>query len=239
MDKLGGFRSEYDGAQDYDIILRMSEATNKIVHISKILYHWRVHQDSTARVPEAKPYTFIAGKKALEAHLERLGYDATVTEGKFAGSYEVEYKVKGNPKVSIMIPNKDGIDILKVCVDSILNKTTYENYEINIIENNSEKDETFKYYEELEKNPKIKVLRYPEKGFNYSKIMNFGAKNCDGDYLIQLNNDTELLTKDWLEKMLGYCQREEIGACRSSSVLSRWYLSTCRNNSWTRWSCRS
>ena len=130
---------------------------------------------------------------------------------KARGSYEVEYKVKGNPKVSIMIPNKDGIDILKVCIKSVLEKTTYDNYEIVIIENNSTDQKTFDYYKEIEKNEKIKVLHYPEKGFNYAKIMNFGAKNSDGEYLIQLNNDTELLTPDWLEKMLGFCQREDVG----------------------------
>ena len=212
MDKLGGFRSEYDGAQDFDIILRMTEITKNIVHIPKILYHWRVHKDSTARVPEAKPYALESGKKAIADHLKRLGLEATIKEGMVQSYYEVEYKVKGNPKVSIMIPNKDGIDILKVCVNSVLEKTTYENYEINIIENNSENQETFEYYKEIEKNPKVNILYYPEKGFNYSKIMNFGARNSNGDFLIQLNNDTELITPNWLEKMIGYCQREDVGA---------------------------
>ena len=221
MDKLGGFRSEYDGSQDFDIILRMSENTDKIVHISKILYHWRISKDSTARIPEAKPYTVLAGIKAIEDHLKRVGLDGTVKEGRVKGSFEVEYNVKNNPKVSIMIPNKDGIDILKTCIESILKKTTYSNYEINVIENNSEKQETFDYYKEIEKNEKVNVLYYPEKGFNYAKIMNFGAKNSNGEYLIQLNNDTELITGDWLEKMLGYCQREDIGAVRSFTFLSR------------------
>lgn len=213
MDKLGGFRSEYDGAQDYDIILRMTEITQNIVHIPKILYHWRVHKASTAMAPEAKPYAQIAGRKAVTDHLKRIGLEATVREGKLPGTNEVEYKVIGNPKVSIMIPNKDEIETLKVCINSILEKTTYENYEINVIENNSEKESTFKFYEELEKsNPKIHILKYPEKGFNYSKIMNFGARNSNGDFLMQLNNDTELLTPDWLQKMIGYCQRKDVGA---------------------------
>lgn len=177
MDKLGGFRSEYDGSQDHDIILRMTEEIDKIVHIPKILYHWRIHRDSTAKIPEAKPYTIQAGIRAITDHLNRVGLEPEVVkEGKVKATYEVEYKVKGTPKVSIMIPNKDGIDILKVCVDSILKKTTYPNYEINIIENNSEKQETFDYYKEIEKNEKINILYYPEKGFNYSKIMNFGAR---------------------------------------------------------------
>lgn len=111
-----------------------------------------------------------------------------------------------------MIPNKDGVDILQKCIESVLEKTTYENYEIAIIENNSTEEETFEYYKELEKNPKIKILRYPDKGFNYSRIINFGARNCDGEFLIQLNNDTELITPNWLEKMIGFCQREDVGA---------------------------
>lgn len=132
--------------------------------------------------------------------------------GRVQGTYEVEYKVKGNPKVSIMIPNKDGIEDLKTCINSIFEKTTYENYEINIIENNSENKETFEYYKELEKNSKINILYYEEKGFNFSKIMNFGARNSDGEFLLLLNNDTELITPDWLEKMIGYCQRKDVGA---------------------------
>lgn len=211
MEKLGGFRNKYDGAQDFDIILRMSEETKNIVHISKILYHWRVHKTSTAASIDSKPYTVQAGIYALEDHLERVGLDGKVFPGKFQGSYEVRYNVKGNPKVSIMIPNKDGIDILKVCIKSILEKTTYDNYEIVIIENNSTDKKTFEYYEKIEKNDKVKVIKYPEKGFNYSKIMNYGAKNSDGEYLVQLNNDTELLTPDWLEIMLGFCQREDVG----------------------------
>ena len=141
--------------------------------------------------------------------------------GKVAGSYEIEYLLKEEPKVSILIPNKDGIDILKVCIDSILNKTTYKNYEINIIENNSREESTFKFYEELEKNSKINILHYPEKGFNYSKIINFGVKNSDGEYIVQLNNDTEVLTSDWLEKMLGYCMRVDVGAVRYDAFISR------------------
>lgn len=214
MNKLGGFRSKYDGAQDYDLFLRATELAKveNIKHISKILYHWRATETSTAMQGEAKPWAFDAGKLAIQDHLKRIGLDGEVKEGKFAGSYEVEYKVIGNPKVSIMIPNKDGIDILKTCIESILEKTTYNNYEINVIENNSVENETFKYYREIEKNPKINVLRYPDKGFNYSRIINFGARNSDGDFLIQLNNDTELITPNWLEKMIGYCQREDVGA---------------------------
>ncbi len=213
MDKLEGERSKYDGAQDFDIILRMSEKTKNIVHIPKVLYHWRVHENSTAKAGgEAKPYAFEAGIPAIEDHLKRIGLKGKVEHGATLGTYHVRYDVIGNPKVSIIIPNKDGIDYLKVCINSILSLTTYKNYEIVIVENNSEKEETFKYYKEIEKNNKIKILYYPDKGFNYAKIINFGVKNVDGEYIIQLNNDTELLTPEWLEEMIGFAQREDVGA---------------------------
>lgn len=213
MDKLGGFKSEYDGAQDYDIILRMSEETDKIVHIPKILYHWRVHNLSTAKSGgTAKPYAYEAGEKAIKDHITRLGLNGTVEPGKTLGTYKVNYDVIGNPKVSIIIPNKDYISTLKVCLKSIIKKTTYSNYEILIVENNSENEETFEYYKRIDGNNNIKVLYYPEKEFNYSKIINFGVKNSTGDYIVQLNNDTELLTKNWLEEMLGFAQRDDVGA---------------------------
>ena len=213
MDKLGGFREKYNGAQDFDIILRMSENTTKIVHIPKVLYHWRVHRNSTAKVADAKPYAYEAGIKAIEDHLKRCNLEATVKHGgDIPGVYEVEYKVIGNPSVSILIPNKDNIETLKTCINSILNLTTYNNYEIVIIENNSELKETFEYYESLQSNERVRIIYYPEKGFNYSKIINYGVKNSSSDYILQLNNDTELLTKTWLEKMIGFAQREDIGA---------------------------
>ena len=136
MEKLNGFKADYDGAQDYDIFFRMSETAKpeNITHIPKILYHWRVHSQSTAKLnSHAKNYAFEAGKKAIEDHLKRVGLDGEVKEGCIEGIYRVDYKVKGNPKVSIVIPNKDGKDILKVCIDSILEKTTYENYEIIVV----------------------------------------------------------------------------------------------------------
>lgn len=213
MEKLEGFRNKYDGAQDYDIILRAIENTNKIIHIPKILYHWRVHQNSTAMLSDAKPYAYEAGIRAITDHLERQGLRAKVTHGgDMHGVYQLQYEIEGNPKVSILIPNKDSVKLLKNCINSILNLTTYENYEIIIIENNSEKEETFKYYKELENIEKVKVITYPEKGFNYSKIINFGVKNTIGEYVMQLNSDTKLLTPNWLEKFIGFAQRKDIGA---------------------------
>lgn len=213
MQKLGGERSKYDGAQDFDIILRVAENTNKIVHIPKVLYHWRVHPNSTAQAETAaKPYAFEAGIPAIQDHLERIGLKGKVTHGASLGTYRIQYEVIGNPKVSIIIPNKDGKQYLEPCVNSILEQTTYNNYEIVIVENNSEKEETFEYYKNLEKNEKIKVITYPEKGFNYSKIINYGVHKCTGEYIVQLNSDTKIATPDWLEDMLGFAQREDVGA---------------------------
>lgn len=236
MEKLEGFREDYNGAQDYDIFLRMSEVVKpeNITHIPKILYHWRVHNESTAKLnSNAKNYAFEAGKKAIEDHLKRVGLEGTVSEGCIEGIYRVDYKVIGNPKVSIVIPNKDGKDILKVCINSILEKTTYKNYDIVIVENNSTTEEIFEYYKEIVKNEKIRVVNYNKnteitadgekelpkrigevrKGFNYSAVINFGVRNSDGEYTIQLNNDTELITPNWLEILLGFVQRPDVGAC--------------------------
>lgn len=214
MEKLNGFKPDYDGAQDYDIFLRMSEIVEpkNIIHIPRILYHWRVHKESTAKLnSNAKNYAFVAGKKAIEDHLSRMNLKGTVSEGCIEGIYRTDYEVIGNPKVSIVIPNKDGHDILKVCIDSLLEKTTYSNYEIVVVENNSTSEEIFEYYKEIEKNDKVKVVYYPEKGFNYSAIINFGVRASSGEYIVQLNNDTELITPNWLELMLGFCQRKDVG----------------------------
>ncbi len=213
MDKLGGERSKYDGAQDYDIIIRMAEIAKNIKHIPKVLYHWRVHELSTAKAGgDAKPYAFEAGIPVLQDHLKRVGLEGEVSHGVTLGTYKIDYKVKGNPKVTILIPNYNEAKTLKTCIDSILKLTTYKNYEIVVIENNSTEKSIFNYYKELEKEERVKILHYPEKGFNYSKIINYGVKNTDGEYIIQLNNDTELLTPDWLEKMVGMNQRDDVGA---------------------------
>lgn len=213
MDKLGGERSEYDGAQDFDIIIRMAENTNKIVHIPKVLYHWRVHPNSTSQADTAaKPYAFEAGVKVVQDHIDRMGLKGKAEHGASLGTYRIRYDVIGNPKVSIIIPNKDAKEYLEQCINSILEKTTYKNYEIVIVENNSEKEETFEYYKKLEKDDKITVQKYPETGFNYSKIINYGVKNCTGEYVVQLNSDTKIITENWLEDMLGFAQREDVGA---------------------------
>ena len=210
-DEVGYLRDEFNGAQDYDFVLRACEKAKKIYHVPKVLYHWRSHEKSTAGNPESKLYAFEAGKRAIEAHYERVGIDASVELTPNLGLYRSRFALKSNPLVSIIIPNKDHIEDLDKCLQSIFMKSTYKNYEIIIVENNSEWPETFEYYKKLESNDKCKVV-YWNKEFNYSAINNFGAKAANGEYLLLLNNDTEIITPEWLEEMLGYCQREDVGA---------------------------
>ena len=208
--KVGGFRREYDGAQDYDFIFRCVEQAGEICHIPEILYHWRTHKESTSDNPVSKMYAFEAGKRAIEGNLERCGVQAVVSHTKDLGFYQVEYPVQGSPLVSVLIPNKDQKESLKKCLDSVFEKTTYSNYEIIIIENNSTESETFAYYRELQKRSNVKVITWKE-GFNYSAINNFGEKEASGDYLLFLNNDVEVINPRWMEEMLGNCQRPEVG----------------------------
>lgn len=213
IDRIGKLNSEFNGAQDFDFVLRATKEAKKVVHISKILYHWRVHKSSTANVADSKPYAYEAGKRVVEEHVKRLGKKAQVEDGQdVPGIYKIKYEIEGNPKVSILIPNKDNINLLKTCIDSILKLTTYKNYEIVVIENNSEKRETLKYYNEISKNEKIRIVNSGIKEFNYSAIINFGVKNALGEFILQLNNDTKILNPDWLECMIGYAQNKEIGA---------------------------
>ena len=207
----GGFRSEFDGSQDHDLILRLTEQAEHIVHIPKILYYWRAHKGSTAEAIQAKPYVIEAGKKAVQAHLDRLRLKGTVEDGPVPSMYRLKYELTSTPLVSILIPNKDHKDDLKRCIDSIQTKTTYENYEIIVIENNSTEPETFEYYEEIKQDPNIKVITYG-KPFNFSAINNEGAKAAKGEQLLLLNNDTEVLSPDWIQEMLMYAQREDVGA---------------------------
>lgn len=207
---VGGFRQEYDGAQDYDFIFRCVEQAGEICHIPEILYHWRTHKESTSDNPVSKMYAFEAGKRAIEGNLERCGVQAVVSHTKDLGFYQVGYPVQGSPLVSVLIPNKDQKESLKKCLDSVFEKTTYSNYEIIIIENNSTESETFEYYRELQKRSNVKVITWKE-GFNYSAINNFGEKEASGDYLLFLNNDVEVINPRWMEEMLGNCQRPEVG----------------------------
>ena len=186
------------------------EQTENIYHIPKVLYHWRSHEDSTAGNQDSKQYAIDAGKKALMEHYARLGLAAEVEFTGLFIVYRTKFLVKGNPLVSILIPNKDHTEDLDLCIRSILEKSTWKNLEILVIENNSEKKETFGYYEQLtSRYENVRVLTYQGE-FNYSAINNFGAKEARGEYFLLLNNDTEVITPDWLERMLGYCQREDV-----------------------------
>lgn len=208
--EAGGFRKEFDGAQDYDFIFRCTEEAKKVLHVPEVLYHWRTHKASTADNPASKMYAFEAGKRAIEAHLARCGQEGTVSLRKDLGFYRVEYPVQGEPLVSILIPNRDQKETLEKCLNSIWEKSTYKNYEILIVENNSSSPEIFNYYREIEKRPGVRILTWKE-GFNYSAINNFGEKSAAGDYLLFLNNDVEVINPGWIEELLGNCQRKEVG----------------------------
>lgn len=214
IEKVGGLRSEFDGAQDYDFVLRCVEAVKdeEICHIPKILYHWRCHEDSTAENPESKLYAFEAGRRAVQAHYERTGIHAEVFKGEYLGLYRTKFIRDYDPLISIIIPNKDHIDDLKRCMESIEQKSTYKNYEYIIVENNSTDSATFEYYKKLEaENPKVRMV-YWDGVFNYSAINNYGASFAKGEYLLLLNNDTEIINPDCLEELLGYCMRKDVGA---------------------------
>ena len=209
-DRVGLLRTEFDGAQDYDFIFRCCEEADKVVHIPKVLYHWRCHMDSTAADPESKAYAYQAGRRAIKEHYQRMGIDASVEMTERPGWYRSYVKIQDNPKISIIIPNKDHIEDLELCLFSLTKRSTYKNYEILIVENNSEKPETFEYYKKLpDRYPKVKVLTW-EKEFNYSAINNFAAKQAEGVYLLFLNNDVEILTPQWMEEMLQICQQKDV-----------------------------
>ena len=211
VDTVGGLNEKFDGAQDYDFVLRLTEHTKKIYHCPRILYHWRCSNQSTAASQGNKMYAIHAGKAALNAHYKRIGWNARAQEGAVDGWYQTKFTLKEEPLVSILIPNKDHTDDLDVCLNSFFERADYQNYEFIIIENNSVLPETFAYYEKIEKeHDNVKVV-YWEAGFNYSAINNFGFKFAKGDYIMLLNNDVELITPDIFQSMLGFCMRPEVG----------------------------
>ena len=213
LDQLEPNTPAFDGAQDHNLTLKAVERARRVTHVSHILYHWRMSENSTSAGVAAKPYAVAAGVLAVQSHLNRIGVRARVeaaVDG--SASYKVHYDVpEEEPLVSIIIPNKDHVDLLKPCIASILQKSTYKNFEIIIVENNSTDVSTFEYYQTLEADSRIRVVTWPEKGFNFSAIINFGRKAAHGAYLLPLNNDTEVITPDWIERMLGNCARDEVG----------------------------
>ncbi|MCM1568182.1 MAG: glycosyltransferase family 2 protein [Roseburia sp.] len=236
------FRPKFDGSQDHDMILRLTDKAQKIVHIPRLMYYWRSHAGSTASGIDAKPYAIAAAKGAVAEHLRNHGYDHFQITGTraFDTIFRIRYQIIGNPKISIVIPNKDHVGDLKRCVESILEKSTYDNYEIIIVENNSASREIQEYYGKLLgyayegaleagspagvhdrgiltgnqdglAGDRLHIVTY-QGDFNYSAINNLGVSYAKGDYILLLNNDTEVITVNWMEELLMYAQREDVGA---------------------------
>lgn len=207
------FRSEFDGSQDHDMILRLTSRAKCVVHVPKLLYYWRSHEGSVASDINAKSYAIEAAKGAVAAHLTAQGFknfEITSTKA-FETIFQIKYEILGNPKVSVIIPNRDHLEDLTRCISSIVERSTYDNYEIIVIENNSCRDEVFAYYKEIQKNPAIRVITY-EGEFNYSRVNNLGVAQAQGEYVLLLNNDTAVITPDWIEELLMYAQRGDVGA---------------------------
>lgn len=213
--KVGLYNHDFDGSQDYDFTLRVTEKAKKITHIDKPLYYWRVHAGSVADDISAKPYAYDAAKRAVEAHLKRLGLKGEVVYSRAVPMMRVIYEIKGNPLVSIIIPSCEHPDVLKRCIDSVLEKSTYKNFEIIVLENNSRSKETFDYYKAITEDKRIKVISYDRNGesFNYSAINNYARKFAKGKHLLFLNNDIEIITPEWLEEMVMFTARADVGAC--------------------------
>lgn len=212
LEQVGSFNNEYDGSQDYDLILRLTEKAKNIAHIQKPLYFWRSHKASVASDVSAKPYVVDSAKRALSAHLERLGLSGRIEDSVVPTTYKIQYDIKGTPLVSIVIPNKDHTDDLEKCLSSVYGKSTYKNFEVIVVENNSTEGKTFEYYKEVQSKYKnLKVITW-ENGFNYSAINNFAVRQASGKYVLLLNNDIEVITPDWLEQMLMFAQRDDVGA---------------------------
>ena len=213
LKKTGLFRPEYDGSQDHDMILRLTEEAKHVCHIPKILYYWRSHPNSVAADIGAKTYAIDAAKRAVHDHMrDYYGIEVEVESTRaFPTIFQIKYPINGEPLISIVIPNKDHVEDLRRCITSIEKKSTWKNYEIVVVENNSVEQSIRDYYKELERDPKVKIVTY-EGGFNYSSINNVGVKETKGEYLLFLNNDTEVISPDWMEQLLMYAQRKDVGA---------------------------
>ena len=209
---LGGLQSSYDGAQDHDLFLKITEQPDvKIHHIPKVLYYWRVHAQSTSGGVGAKPYVTQNAIKALDDHLARIGVQGKAVKGKFGSTYKIDYALTSQPLVSIIIPNKDQVPVLTKCIDSLYEKTAYRNFEVLVVENNSTDPETFEYYGKIQKeHSNLKVLYY-KGGFNFSAINNFAAKQAKGEMYLLLNNDIEIISENWLGEMVSLALQKNVG----------------------------
>ena len=208
------FRTKFDGSQDHDMILRLTDMAENVVHVPKLMYYWRSHAGSVASGIDAKTYAIEAARGAVAEHLKNHGFEhfkITSTRA-FETIFKVSYQIVGNPKISIVIANKDHVEDLRRCITSILEKSTHDNFEIVVVENNSTTKEIFDYYKEIqEKDSRVKVVTYTG-DFNYSAVNNLGVKHTTGEYILLLNNDTEVITVNWMEELLMYAQREDVGA---------------------------
>ena len=211
-DAVGGLCDKYNGAQDHDLFLKISEIENvKIHHIPKVLYYWRVHSQSTSGGVDAKPYVTQNAINALDDHLARMGIKGKAVKGKFPSTYKINYQLTKTPLVSIIIPNKDHIDDLSACINSIYSKTDYKNFQIIICENNSENPDTFAYYNKLEKEHDNIQIVYYKGSFNFSSINNFSAKYAEGEMYLMLNNDIEIINENWLSEMVSLALQDNVG----------------------------
>jgi GT2 family glycosyltransferase len=211
VERIGGFRSAFDGSQDYDLILRLTEQTEQVAHIPEPLYSWRAVPGSAAAVADAKPYAIEAARRALSDAQIRRGHDGRVEETAYLGHFRVRYSIPGQPRVAVIIPTRNGVHLLRRCVAGILERSTYRNYEFLIIDNQSTDGETLAYLA----NFAGRVIRYPHR-FNYARMMNLAARSVECDALLFLNNDTEVISPDWIESLLEHAMRPEVGAvgCR-------------------------
>jgi glycosyltransferase involved in cell wall biosynthesis len=216
LDLAGTFRSEYNGSQDHDLILRYTNIATKIIHIPKLLYFWRIHDSSVTYDISKKIYAITAGKNTVKDNLSCSGFSVHV-ENAIENScfFRVMYELTEKPLVSIIISNKDSVSLLRVCISSLIEKTTYDSYEIIIVDNNSIEETTFSFYEELKTYTNIYIITSKCKDFNYSELNNFGFQYAKGKQLIFLNNDIEIITPNWIEEMLMYSQRNDVGAVGS------------------------
>lgn len=211
IEKVGGFRSEFNGSQDYDLALRCIETIRpeQIHHIPRVLYHWRIVEGSTALSADEKPYAMIAGERALTEHFRRLGVNA---RSELIGyGYKTHNILDQRPLVSIIIPTRNAKVLVKQCIDSILQNTTYDNYEILLVDNGSDDHEALNYFNFLSQNSKITVIR-DDRPFNYSALNNNAVEQANGEMLVLLNNDTEVISPDWLETMVGHAILPDVGA---------------------------
>lgn len=217
LKEVGGFRPGFDGSQDHDLLLRLTERTSRVAHIPKVLYHWRKAPGSAAGDISAKPYAVKAAIRAIEDALQRRGLSGTA-EPVLPVFYRIRWHLQDSPLVSIIIPVRDRVDVLSRCVKSILEKSTYRNWELLIVNNQSSEAETLRFLDQLSELPNVTVLDYNDR-FNFSKINNFAVSHARGGVLLFLNNDVEVVTPNWLEELLGFAEQPEIGAVGAKLLL--------------------